>query len=305
MGDAVHRHPPTNGLGSNTCVQDAFNLAWKIAYVLQGKAEPGLLESYDAERQPVGQQIVARANKSFLQNNTVWDMLGGGTRHEMAPEEHAAIFDTASGRATLRTQIDQMDYEYHAHGIEMNRRYISNAVVGDGSTTEFRRDAELFYQPGTVPGGALPHAWLATRLAGPRRSTLDLAGKGQFVLFSGHGGEPWIAAAKSVVERLGVAIKIVFIGAYLDYEDAYGTWGKLSGVDDAGCVLVRPDLIVGWRSQSLPPDPEQALASVMAPNPCLDEIGRPRDIVGFQSVPKRPSSFDPETFKLTESIVTQ
>jgi 2-polyprenyl-6-methoxyphenol hydroxylase-like FAD-dependent oxidoreductase len=38
LGDAVHRHPPANGLGSNTCIQDAFNLAWKIAYVLKGEA---------------------------------------------------------------------------------------------------------------------------------------------------------------------------------------------------------------------------------------------------------------------------
>lgn len=36
LGDAVHRHPPFNGLGSNTCIQDAFNLAWKVAYVIQG-----------------------------------------------------------------------------------------------------------------------------------------------------------------------------------------------------------------------------------------------------------------------------
>lgn len=77
LGDAVHRHPPSNGLGSNTCVQDAYNLAWKVAYVLRGTssylehqfykltstigmAGPELLDSYDSERQPVGQAIVDR-----------------------------------------------------------------------------------------------------------------------------------------------------------------------------------------------------------------------------------------------------
>src|SRR6478736_3066824 len=49
-GDAVHRHPPSNGLGSNTSIQKAYNLAWKLAYVLKGKAGAGLLDSYDAER---------------------------------------------------------------------------------------------------------------------------------------------------------------------------------------------------------------------------------------------------------------
>ena len=68
MGDAVHRHPPTNGLGSNTCVQDAFNLAWKMAYVLQGKAKPALLDSYDAER-----QLFAAANSSMSWRSSTID----------------------------------------------------------------------------------------------------------------------------------------------------------------------------------------------------------------------------------------
>src|SRR5947209_13662549 len=63
LGDAVHRHPPFNGLGSNTCIQDAFNLAWKVAYVHKNLASPSLLESYNAERQPVGLGVITRANQ--------------------------------------------------------------------------------------------------------------------------------------------------------------------------------------------------------------------------------------------------
>ena len=63
-GDAAHRHPPANGLGSNTSVQDAYNLAWKLALVLTGRAGDGLLDTYDGERQPIGRQIVDRANQS-------------------------------------------------------------------------------------------------------------------------------------------------------------------------------------------------------------------------------------------------
>src|SRR6202011_6379340 len=58
MGDAVHRHPPTNGLGLNMSVADAFNLGWKLALVLDGRAGPALLDTYTAERQPVGAQGV-------------------------------------------------------------------------------------------------------------------------------------------------------------------------------------------------------------------------------------------------------
>ena len=63
-GDAVHRHPPSSGLGSNTCMGDAFNLAWKLAFVVKGYAGERLLDSYSLERAPVGEQIVARANQS-------------------------------------------------------------------------------------------------------------------------------------------------------------------------------------------------------------------------------------------------
>ena len=61
MGDAAHRHPPSNGLGSNTSIQDGFNLAWKLAAVIRGEAGPALLDTYSQERAPVARQIVTRA----------------------------------------------------------------------------------------------------------------------------------------------------------------------------------------------------------------------------------------------------
>jgi 2,4-dichlorophenol 6-monooxygenase len=264
MGDAVHRHPPTNGLGSNTCIQDAFNLAWKLALVLQGKADLKLLASYEAERQPVGQQIVARANKSMMQNAIIWDLLGGGTRRVMTPEEHAAVFDTPQGRAQLRAELDKMRFEYHAHGVELNRHYESTAVCTDGSARKpYERDIELYYQPGTHPGSPLPHAWLGTRLPGPRVSTLDLAGKGRFAIFTGPGGEAWVDAAESVARELRLDIARFRIGPFLDYEDLYGTWSRLSEVEEAGCVVIRPDLYVAWRSITMAPQPAEALRKAM------------------------------------------
>ena len=53
MGDAAHRFPPSGGLGMNTGLQDAHNLAWKLAAVLRHGAEPFLLQSYETERKPV------------------------------------------------------------------------------------------------------------------------------------------------------------------------------------------------------------------------------------------------------------
>ncbi len=76
MGDAIHRHPPSNGLGSNTSIQDAFNLAWKLAAVLKGQAGPALLDSYSQERAPIAKQIVTRANQSIEEFGPIFKALG-------------------------------------------------------------------------------------------------------------------------------------------------------------------------------------------------------------------------------------
>jgi 2,4-dichlorophenol 6-monooxygenase len=263
MGDAVHRHPPANGLGSNTCIQDAFNLAWKLALVIQGKAHPKLLDSFNAERHPVGRQVVTRANKSMMLNGEVWDLLGAGTRGK-TKETQTAAFDTRAGRAALNRALDMMKYEQHAHGVELNRRYVSDAVISDGSPDPgYARDHELYYQPSTRPGSPLPHAWLGTRKPGPRVSTLDVTGKQRFVLLTGHGGASWRDAARAVSKRTGVEIAVVSIGPSLDYEDIYGSWRSLSEIEEDGCILVRPDLHVGWRCATLAAEPVRALETAM------------------------------------------
>ena len=80
VGDAIHRHPPSNGLGSNTSIQDSYNLAWKLAAVLRGQAGPALLDTYSAERAPVARQIVQRANKSSREFVQFFEVLGPARR---------------------------------------------------------------------------------------------------------------------------------------------------------------------------------------------------------------------------------
>lgn len=65
-GDACHIHPPTGGQGMNTGVQDAYNLAWKLALVVKGDADPRLLDSYESERRPVAAQVIARTTEESL-----------------------------------------------------------------------------------------------------------------------------------------------------------------------------------------------------------------------------------------------
>jgi 2,4-dichlorophenol 6-monooxygenase len=264
MGDAVHRHSPANGLGSNTSIQDAFNLAWKLALVLQRKADPRLLESFSAERQPVGRQVVDRANRSMDLNINVWDCILGRGDKPRSETEYRAYLDTREGRAALRRALDAMCYENHGHGVELNRHYLSDAIVDESAPNVVpQRDEELFYEPSTRPGAPLPHVWLGKRSAGPLISSLDVAGKRHFTILTGYEGKRWYEAARLISKETGVEIKVVSIGPYLDYEDTDRRWNALCEIDESGCVLVRPDLHIGWRCTTLPPDPIAALSTVM------------------------------------------
>ncbi|MCA0144015.1 FAD-dependent monooxygenase [Blastococcus sp. LR1] len=256
-GDAIHRHPPTNGLGSNTSIQDAYNLAWKIAHVLSGAASPALLDSYDAERAPVARQIVERANQSIADTGKIITALDLTDTTDVEKLEAQLALRKAPGpegekvRAALREAIAYKAYEFDAHGVEHNHRYASSAVVPDGTPMpEFRRDPQLYAQPTTWPGAKIPHTWV-TR-GGHRVSTLDLVGRGRFSLVTGIGGEAWLEAAVALGAEFGLAITPVAIGPGQEFEDPYGTWADLSEMDDGGVLLVRPDMVVAARHVSAP-----------------------------------------------------
>jgi 2,4-dichlorophenol 6-monooxygenase len=264
IGDAVHRHSPGNGLGSNTSVQDAFNLSWKLALVLENKADPSLLDSFGKEREPVGRQIVRRANDTIKLNYDIYNFILGDKDKPMSATEYAEFLGTSAGRDGLRRILHSMRYETHAHGVELNRQYASGAVIDDGTPPLLpERDAQLFYQPSTKPGAPLPHVWLGHRTAGPLVSSLDVAGKQRFTVITGPGGDRWRDAAALVSEQTGVEIAVVSIGPFMDYEDTYGCWSKLAEIEENGCVLVRPDLYIGWRCTVVPADPHQRLSAVM------------------------------------------
>jgi 2,4-dichlorophenol 6-monooxygenase len=268
MGDAVHRHPPSNGLGSNTSVQDAFNLAWKLAFVLRGDAGTGLLDSYDAERAPIGKQIVLRANKSIEEFGPIFAALGFADTTDpdvMNERMRARADDTpqaARQRDELRRALELKDYEFNAHGVELGQRYRSGAVVPDGTPEPaFTRDSELYYHPTTWPGARLPHCWLGD--GGHKVSTHDLVGQGRFSLLTGISGQRWSAAAQSVADRLGIEIAAFVIGPGRRYTDLYEDWARQREVTESGCVLVRPDAHVAWRAATLPADPAQALEGAL------------------------------------------
>lgn len=267
-GDAAHRHPPSNGLGSNTSIQDSYNLAWKLALVLGGKAGEGLLDSYQAERQPIGRQVVDRANKSLAELGPWVQAVGlgpGQTRDEaLATLADLAAPGEASAkrREAMTAGLDLMNYQYNCHGVELGQRYRSDAVADDGTAfPAFERDPELYYHPTTHPGAYLPHVWVER--GGERISTLDLARNGRFSILAGIGGETWIDAAARVGATLGLAIDGHIIGLRQRIDDVKGEWARRREIGDTGCILVRPDGYIGWRSADLPADPATALEAAL------------------------------------------
>jgi 2,4-dichlorophenol 6-monooxygenase len=250
-GDAVHRHPPSSGLGSNTSIQDGFNLAWKLAFAVRGDAGLRLLTSYSDERAPVGKQVVERANQSRVDyaplracfatsgNN---DPVAAGLQKLNAPTREGAAV-----RAALREALMLKNYEFNAQGTEMNQRYVSSAVIAEEEAGQehFKRDRALYLQATTRPGAKLPHTWLVNR-SGLRVSTLDIAGKGKFSLWTGLSGQAWRGAAESLDAAW---LHLVVVGEG-DARDPYCSWAELSEIAEAGAILVRPDGYVAWR-QSL------------------------------------------------------
>jgi 2,4-dichlorophenol 6-monooxygenase len=266
-GDAAHRHPPANGLGSNTSIQDSYNLAWKLALVVSGKADDRLLDSYSAERQPVGRQVVDRANRS------VGEMAGWlnalGFRPDQSHEEAMALLDRLHGpdegerREALLAALDVMNGQFNAHGVEMGQRYVSEAVVGNGTPfPSYDRDPDLYYHPTTHPGAPLPHVWL--QRGSEDVSTLDLCHYDRFTLLVGADGGAWSDAARRVSREVGVEIEPAPVGLGQSNNDVLGKWIHTRETTDRGCLLVRPDRVVAWRCPDRVADPVGALRGVVA-----------------------------------------
>jgi 2,4-dichlorophenol 6-monooxygenase len=266
-GDAVHRHPPSNGLGSNTSVQDAYNLVWKLAAVLKGHADPALLDTYTAERAPVAERIVKRANKSSREFVQIFEALGvleakdEAAMMEAIEERKANTPEGEAKRAALVRAMELKNYEFNAHGVDLGQFYTSTAIRSDGAELPEPRDADLYYAMSTVPGAHLPHAWVGDAMH--RLAMMDLAPYTRWTLITGIAGEAWEAAAEKVAREFGLPLSAVVIGPGREVTDLYYDWAKLREVEEAGALLVRPDKHIAWRSMGLPEDPEGALRAAL------------------------------------------
>jgi 2-polyprenyl-6-methoxyphenol hydroxylase-like FAD-dependent oxidoreductase len=257
LGDAAHRFPPTGGFGMNTGVQDAHNVAWKLAGVLQGWASETLLDTYEIERRPVGQ---FNADQSFKNTR---QMPNPGTAVERAAGPLALIEqDTPEGAATremIAAGIENTREHFSAQGQAKGFAYASPAIVPDGSADD-TQSTVIEYVPSARPGRLAPHAWI--QHDGTLRSLLDLFGT-RLVLLTGPDAGAWHDAAAALADRVPLAVHTVGGDVHLDQGEP-ADWCTLYGVDADGAVLVRPDGHVAWRARRAPGDVAGALEQAVA-----------------------------------------
>jgi 2,4-dichlorophenol 6-monooxygenase len=263
-GDAAHRHSPHGGLGLNTGIQDAHNLTWKLAAVLNEAADPALLDTYETERRPVARRNVDFATFAFFNHLAVgagFGLLPGAPVEFNSAALSALYADTIDGemrRARLREFFGTLRMEFGAADIELGFDYASSpATIQDGSPAPPRDPVGHRYVPTSRPGHRLPHAWLTRR--GASLSTHDLLRPGVFLLLAGEDGDPWVAAADQATGDLRVQIDAHLVGDACELRAADGAWKDLSGHDPGGALLVRPDGHVCLRVMTAPPDPSRAL----------------------------------------------
>jgi hypothetical protein len=158
----------------------------------------------------------------------------------------------ASRRKTLTKALEQMRREGEGLGIAMNQFYDSNAIfLEDEAEHGVQTQDDLLVTPhiSTFPGCRLPHAWVEETLHKKLLSTHDLAGHGSFTIFYGNGGIAWREAAVQISNQTGIPIQARGIGFGLDFHDSCREWHMVNGVEEDGCVLVRPDRFVAWRAK--------------------------------------------------------
>ncbi|WP_345417628.1 FAD-dependent monooxygenase [Pseudonocardia xishanensis] len=201
VGESAHVNPPFGGHGFNTCVGDAVNIGWKLAAVLQGWAGVDLLASYEIERRGIAELTLASAVRNL----------------------------EASGpnRAVTGARIQQTKAEeFHSLGLVLGYSYAGSPVIADHAAS--RADVQT-YEPSIVPGGRLPHAWIA-----PGHALYDDLGLGMTLLVPpGAGGR----ATAAFAEHAGViGIPLTLLESPLRASDY---------------VLVRPDQHVAWCDRDL------------------------------------------------------
>lgn len=225
-GDAAHLVIPTGGLGMNTGVGDAIDLAWKLAGTIAGWGGPGLLASYEWERRTVGLRN-AKASGWAAQGMGMWRSLW---------KPH--LRDDTSEGAALRAEIGRVADQHHRRvhemiGVELGYSYAGSGLIAHepGNVAEWDTTR---YTPHTRPGVRIPHMWLKDG-----RAMQDALGANYTLLdLTGH------------LDTAALEARFAVAGAPLDV--LHLDEPRIRDVYGCSVLLLRPDLHIFWRGEVLP-----------------------------------------------------
>lgn len=243
VGDAAHRLPPTGGFGMNTGVQDAHNLAWKLAFVIHYNISDHLLDTYYQERAPIAEQNIKWSIENAKRYTEIYEAIGLGDMQKL--------------KVKLQDQHENLNYS----GLDLGFIYHSAIIFSENDQTLSGTVSK--YVPTSLPGIRAPHVTLLKN--GTEISTLDLFEK-EFVLLVGSEGQLWKDAAYELANSRSFPLKIYKIAPTTDADlyDPTNIWHHTNAITTKGAVLVRPDGHVAWRSQSMVDQPKNLLNKVFS-----------------------------------------
>ncbi len=228
-GDAAHLVIPTGGLGMNTGVGDAFDLSWKLAATLQGWGGPNLLRSYEIERRQVGERNIGASRYANL-GRRKWRSMWRPNIREQSPagQQSRDILKMVANVEQRKTN--------EMVGAELGYRYVDSPVIMDipGGPEHLFRE----YQPSTWPGARLPHVWLDDGTAMQDRIPVE-----GYTLLRLGGTQTPTEPLEMALESHGPPVTVLDIPDRV-VREVYGH----------DLVLLRPDMHVIWRGNTLPED---------------------------------------------------
>jgi 2-polyprenyl-6-methoxyphenol hydroxylase-like FAD-dependent oxidoreductase len=242
-GDSAHLVTPNGGLGMNTGVGDAIDLAWKLAGTLQGWGGDGLLATYELERRLIGERNVKASQRAF-EARLVW--------RDRCAAECSAVMESNDQEA--RTRLGQVWLDEHTKGaslaglggIILGYRYLKSPIISYENDDDGADQANYAYTPTTRPGARIPHLWLkdGSAVQDHLRSGYSLV---------------TCAPLTEGIEKLGEAFRSLRCPFQVfDVSDV----PHAREVYERDHVLLRPDLHVAWRGNSAPKDPMRLAATV-------------------------------------------